>query len=332
VLVIDDPLALLSLGIWLMAAGMYPLGFLFGTCSACCQEGPCVCGARVENFNFDTANETAKNREDNADWCCPGTLPSEITVRVSNATSTAAFATGNVTMTPRCDEVEGDYVLTLTQTAQMDAFSTNCFYQFVPSCEFECPEREDEDNDPVVQPTFIPGIAIYAYAGRLNPYAENDVFVSGSDYKFSISLFTERNNEGAHCSVGWGIPATVENPTGSADFQTGLAASASADVLLFQLTRHGLSLRTQRDSQMCDSRGEISGTITTDFSVNPNGYLATATLNPGHSQADESSNDVPECNSVAARSNFGGTWDNDTSVHFDTFNPICQWDVEILAP
>jgi hypothetical protein len=32
----DDPLFLLMQGIWLLAAGMYPLGFLFGTCSACC--------------------------------------------------------------------------------------------------------------------------------------------------------------------------------------------------------------------------------------------------------------------------------------------------------
>jgi hypothetical protein len=42
VLVIDDPLSLLSLGIWLMAAGMWPVGFLFGACSECCQQGePC---------------------------------------------------------------------------------------------------------------------------------------------------------------------------------------------------------------------------------------------------------------------------------------------------
>ena len=34
---IDNPLHLLSLGIWLLAAGMYPLGFMFGACSACCQ-------------------------------------------------------------------------------------------------------------------------------------------------------------------------------------------------------------------------------------------------------------------------------------------------------
>jgi hypothetical protein len=34
----DDPLSLLSLGIWLFAAGMWPVGFLFGACSACCNE------------------------------------------------------------------------------------------------------------------------------------------------------------------------------------------------------------------------------------------------------------------------------------------------------
>jgi hypothetical protein len=35
-LMMDDPLSLLMQGIWLLAAGMYPLGFLFGSCSACC--------------------------------------------------------------------------------------------------------------------------------------------------------------------------------------------------------------------------------------------------------------------------------------------------------
>jgi hypothetical protein len=38
VLVIEDPLSLLSLGIWLFAAGMWPVAFLFGACSACCEE------------------------------------------------------------------------------------------------------------------------------------------------------------------------------------------------------------------------------------------------------------------------------------------------------
>lgn len=37
---IDDPLSLITFGVWLMAAGMYPLGFLFGACSPCC-EPPC---------------------------------------------------------------------------------------------------------------------------------------------------------------------------------------------------------------------------------------------------------------------------------------------------
>lgn len=52
----DDPLSLLSLGIWLMAAGMYPLGFLFGACSACCDECPEECRKCTHFFN-DTACE-----------------------------------------------------------------------------------------------------------------------------------------------------------------------------------------------------------------------------------------------------------------------------------
>jgi hypothetical protein len=36
---IDDPLLLLMQGIWLLAAGMYPLGFMLGsTCSPCCPN------------------------------------------------------------------------------------------------------------------------------------------------------------------------------------------------------------------------------------------------------------------------------------------------------
>ena len=36
---IDDPLALVLYAVTAMAGGMYPLGFLFGTCSACCEQG-----------------------------------------------------------------------------------------------------------------------------------------------------------------------------------------------------------------------------------------------------------------------------------------------------
>jgi len=39
---IDDPLALLSMSVWLFAAGMWPVAFLFGACSPCCQPSdPC---------------------------------------------------------------------------------------------------------------------------------------------------------------------------------------------------------------------------------------------------------------------------------------------------
>jgi hypothetical protein len=48
---IDDPLSLLSLGIWLMAAGMWPVGFLFGACSACCDECPDECSKCTHFYN-----------------------------------------------------------------------------------------------------------------------------------------------------------------------------------------------------------------------------------------------------------------------------------------
>lgn len=35
----DDPLSLLAFAVWTLAAGMYPLGFMFGVCSACCEQG-----------------------------------------------------------------------------------------------------------------------------------------------------------------------------------------------------------------------------------------------------------------------------------------------------
>jgi hypothetical protein len=48
----DDPLFLLMQGIWLFAAGMYPLGFLFGACSACCDE--CQ-NSTCEGFDLEQA-------------------------------------------------------------------------------------------------------------------------------------------------------------------------------------------------------------------------------------------------------------------------------------
>lgn len=37
---IDDPLGLIVQGIFVLAAGMYPVGFLFGVCSDCCDQCP----------------------------------------------------------------------------------------------------------------------------------------------------------------------------------------------------------------------------------------------------------------------------------------------------
>lgn len=40
---IDDPLAMIMYAVTVMAGGMYPIGFLFGPCSACCDECPPEC-------------------------------------------------------------------------------------------------------------------------------------------------------------------------------------------------------------------------------------------------------------------------------------------------
>jgi hypothetical protein len=111
----------------MLAAGMYPLGFLFGVCSACCAE--CVCGPAGTDL---------------ADWCCAGTHPAEITVRISNGANNGdamecAGCSGVKEVVVDCESIEGDYVL------QKDG----CKYLFnpEPNCgedEFECdPENED---------------------------------------------------------------------------------------------------------------------------------------------------------------------------------------------
>jgi hypothetical protein len=59
-LMMDDPLLLLMQGIWLLAAGMYPLGFLFGSCSACCDPCPWF-------INFDRCMRVAVVGSDRPD-------------------------------------------------------------------------------------------------------------------------------------------------------------------------------------------------------------------------------------------------------------------------
>jgi len=48
---IDDPLALVIYGITALAAGMYPVGFLFGACSSCCDECPEECTKCTHAYN-----------------------------------------------------------------------------------------------------------------------------------------------------------------------------------------------------------------------------------------------------------------------------------------
>jgi hypothetical protein len=49
---LDDPLGLIVQGIAILAAGMYPIGFLFGTCSACCNQ---CRSSTCEGFDLEEA-------------------------------------------------------------------------------------------------------------------------------------------------------------------------------------------------------------------------------------------------------------------------------------
>ena len=50
-IMIDDPLSLVLWSSWLMAAGMYPIGFLFGACSDCCPDCPDECSKCTHHTN-----------------------------------------------------------------------------------------------------------------------------------------------------------------------------------------------------------------------------------------------------------------------------------------
>lgn len=55
---IDDPLALVLYVVTVMAGGMYPLGFLFGACSACCDdECPDECSKCAGIYHYDALND-----------------------------------------------------------------------------------------------------------------------------------------------------------------------------------------------------------------------------------------------------------------------------------
>jgi hypothetical protein len=127
---LDDPLGLIVQGIFLLAAGMYPVGFLFGACSGCC----CVCGVAGTDL---------------ADWCCDGTHPEEITVRISNGTENQTIGEGcyypceteiSGDLELNCASFNGDYVLA----------RQGCGYVYSPGpeCdeeeEYECPDPPGE--------------------------------------------------------------------------------------------------------------------------------------------------------------------------------------------
>jgi hypothetical protein len=327
---IDDPLSLLSLGIWLMAAGMWPVGFLFGACSACCDEGPCVCG------NRDAVDGT--QARDEADWCCSGDLPPEITVRVSNsvvgATDPDNSSFGDV-ITPKCEDVEGDYVLELTSR-----FGASCVYLYVPSaCEFECPELGDDEP---ALPLFVPGIGIAAYAGRPNLGSGRRVatqFVSGPGFEFGVTIFTGSLAQNPHCAFTFGMPAEVEATTGSPNAFSG-ATNGPEPILIFgSVATNGVLF----EGSQCDIRGLFSGQAIGDpgypFSFPEARGWDGVTANASHRFLHAGIQSLDACDSLVSGSfSIGGFFDPGTFVEipentyaiFDSHG--CAFDVEILAP
>jgi hypothetical protein len=333
----DDPLSLLMQGIWLLAAGMYPLGFLFGSCSACCG---CACGSRVPDFDFATANAATKRSEDNADWCCSGSPPQEITVRLSGAVSQASgIGLAGDKVTPLCDQVEGDYVLTFGKS------ETQCFYRYEPSCEFECPERAyDEEEDVFLDPArplFLPGIAVIAYPSL--PADDGSIartrqafatqFVEGPGYEFGVTIYGKllvgtapgvQNEE--HCGVYWGVPGEVEDLSGNG---TGFSGASNGPEPILLSASFGAAQAFEQSA--CDIRGLFSSTTTVS---NPGFGFESTTLNNSHVDADTIES-LDACGSVVSKRYLFGnkTFSIDTDNAFLPDSQIrCTWDVEILAP
>jgi hypothetical protein len=334
-MMLDEPLGLIMQGILLLAAGMYPVGFLFGACSECCNQ-ECACGSRVPNFNFATANAEARRSEDNADWCCSGTPPQEITVRLSNAVSQAnEIGLRGDKVTPLCDEVEGDYVLTLGKTG------TQCFYRYEPSCEFECPERAyDEQEDSFIDPAlplFLPGIAVIAYPslfednGSIAPrdQAFATQFVEGPGYEFGVNIYGNLGSGDAredHCGIYWGVPGQVEDLSGN---NTGISrASNGPETVLLSAS---FSAAQAFEDSACDIRGLFSSTTTVS---NPGFGFGSTTLNDSHVDAGTVES-LDACDSIVSKRDLF----REQSFAIDTDNAFlpdseirCTWDVEILAP
>lgn len=337
---LEDPLSLVLWSSWLMAAGMYPVGFLFGACSDCCNQ-ECVCG--FADFASGTAYKNTAN------WCCAGTQPSEITVRLSNAVSTTQDrAAGQndcianrpcLEVTPSCDEMEGDYVLQFSSTFlgnnKQQTSSTNCGYLYVPSCdEYICGDWDvDTETGTFTPPLFIPGMLIAVYASdpgeQLHTSAANgspSLLMPGSQYKISVTVQTSVNGVTGynHCQTYYGIPGQLRNTGANGNplgdlFDNGLAANESTPVLLSFFANS----TTVLSEQNCDLRGDISGSLSASIQYR--------TRPPGDPFGDEQSGSLEQCHSVAVVA----AQDNVMTTAIDSNNTThaaCSFSVEIVAP
>jgi hypothetical protein len=281
----DDPLFLLMQGVWLLAAGMYPLGFLFGVCSACCEQD-CVCGIAGTDL---------------ADWCCDGSHPEEITVRISNGTAEYEISEGcgfeciSGTIQLNCASFNGDYVLT---RGGGPALGNQCVYGYSPSAacdeeeEYDCPD----DPDP-------PGVAFFAGPNIIVRVCDsgNDA-VPGPGYDISVSI-------NGLCEATWdGMPTLYSVRGGGCGID---------DPFLPAVT----PFRQRFEESNCDLRGDVSGTI--EGSGFGDLYFPAEV-------GFETSCDT--CGSTVLGSCDERWFIDPAAFCFDGGDYSCSWDIEILPP
>jgi hypothetical protein len=288
---IDDPLSLLSLGIWLMAAGMWPVGFLFGACSACCDEVSCECGPAGTDL---------------ADWCCSGTHPEEITVRISNGTEEYEISEGcsfeciSGTIQLNCASFNGDYVLT-RGGGGVNTFGDRCQYGYAPGP--ECDEEEydcPDDPDP-------PGAAFFVGPNILVKVCDQGIIdnadtVPGPGYDIGVLI------EG-FCEATWDGKPTIYSVRGGGCNDNPFKPNSA------------IPFRTRFEESNCDLRGDVSGTIE-GSGFGDLYFPAEVGL--------ETSCDT--CGSTVVGSCDERWFVDPEVICFDGGDYSCSWDIEILPP
>lgn len=131
---VDDPLSFLGVVVWLMAAGMYPVGvgYMFGVCSACCDDCPEECSKCTHWHN---TGGLCNLDPETSDWISTRTW------------SYTVAGIGTVTVTNAPGEPctgQGDNSLDIPFESLPQPEGTNWFAAYFCSADFDGPLALDE--------------------------------------------------------------------------------------------------------------------------------------------------------------------------------------------